>query len=200
MCVICIKKQGVSLPTRNLLQAMWNKNPHGAGYMFSRGNYVYIRKGFMSFDEFWYVLRQENFTKNDTVVYHFRISTQAGVGPEMCHPFMLTNELEKTKVLSTRTNVGIAHNGIISLTSNRDPEYSDTAQFIVKYLSRLIEKPSDLADPEMQDAIYNLIHSKMVFLDYAGNVTTVGNFVETKSGLLFSNDYFLPYGYRFQVA
>lgn len=195
MCVICISDRGVEQPSKKLMKMMWDRNPHGAGYMFARGKYVYIRKGFMTFNAFYQAVLDENFTKDDVVVYHFRISTQAGVNPEMTQPFMFTDDIKQTTVLRTRTNIGICHNGIISITSDGDKKYSDTAKFIVEYLPAMVSKPMDLQDPSLQKEIYSLINSRMVFLDYAGNITKVGNFVSDGSGLVFSNNYFMPYDY-----
>ena len=195
MCVICISEQGVKQPSRDLLWKMWVKNPHGAGYMFSRSNYVYIRKGFMTFNEYYDAIRAEHFTKDDTVIYHLRIATQGGINPEMTHPFMLTDDIRKTKVLRTRTNIGICHNGIISMTSAHDPEYSDTALFIAQYLSKIMDKPKDLKNKDLQAKIQRMIGSKMAILDYAGNVTLIGDFIEDMTGLVFSNRFFIPYSY-----
>jgi hypothetical protein len=179
---------------------MWNKNPHGAGFMYARSKYVYIKKGYMSFDAFYDAVQAEHFTKDDVVVYHFRISTQGGVNPEMTHPFVLSDKLEDMKILHTRTNIGICHNGIICLTSNGDSRYSDTAYFITDYLSGMVEKPSDLKNSVLLHKIESLIGSKMAFLDYAGNVNTVGTFVTDVTGLKFSNSYFMPYSYSSYVA
>lgn len=197
MCVICISAKGVKQPTKELMQQMWKKNPHGAGYMFARSKYVYIRKGFMSFNEFYAAVKAENFTAEDIVVYHFRILTQAGVNPEMTHPFMLTDKLSDTRILRARVNVGICHNGIISLTSGKSDKYSDTALYITKYLSDLVLKPADLKNPVLQGLIEDQIHSKMAILDYAGNVTKIGRFTKDDSGLEFSNTFFKPVSYSY---
>lgn len=196
MCVICVSDRGVKQPTKELMKQMWNRNPHGAGYMFARSKYVYIRKGFMTFDEFYDAVKAENFTAEDIVVYHFRISTQAGVNPEMTHPFMLTDNLPDTKVLRARVNIGVCHNGIISLTSGKSTKYSDTALYIVDYLSDLVLRPADLKNPVLQGLIEEQIHSKMAILDYAGNVTKIGHFTKDESGLEFSNTYFKPITYH----
>ena len=81
--------------------------------MFARAGRVTIHKGFMSFDDFRKAVESEHFTKNDPVVYHFRISTQAGVNPSMTHPFPLTSDLVNCEALDLTCAVGIAHNGII---------------------------------------------------------------------------------------
>ena len=91
MCIICVSKPGVRQPDENTIRTMFYRNPHGAGYMFARDGRVEIRKGFMRLDEYLRAIREERFTAADSVVYHFRISTQAGVNPEMTHPFPLSN-------------------------------------------------------------------------------------------------------------
>jgi len=188
MCIICISKSGVRQPSEQEFSTMWNANPHGAGYMCIRDGMVEIHKGFMTYKEFRRNVDAEKFTDNDVVIYHFRISTQAGVNPHMTHPFPLTDDVENTRLLDLRCNVGIAHNGIIRITSNGDKEYSDTALFIANYLPALIRDIEDVQDATVQRCISDLIGSKMAFLTYKGDVVTVGKFITDNSGLIFSND------------
>ena len=91
MCIICVSKSGVRQPGEAAIRAMFNRNPHGAGYMFARDGWVTIHKGFMDLDDYLQAIRAEHFTASDSVVYHFRISTQAGVSLAMTHPFLLSN-------------------------------------------------------------------------------------------------------------
>lgn len=44
-----------------------------------------MKQLFMDVDEYIEAIRAEHFTAKDPVVYHFRISTQAGVNPQMTH-------------------------------------------------------------------------------------------------------------------
>ena len=93
------------------------------------------------------------------------------------------------KALDVHCGVGIAHNGIIRLTSDPDEkEYSDTAIFIADYLSQIIGSPSDLHDPDVLETIRCLIGSKMAILDGSGYIATVGQFFNER-GLLYSNLY-----------
>ena len=92
MCIICVSKSGVRQPGGTTIRAMFLRNPHGAGYMVARGGRVQIHKGFMDLGDYLRAIRTEHFTASDSVVYHFRISTQAGVNPEMTHPFPLSNQ------------------------------------------------------------------------------------------------------------
>ena len=189
MCVICASPKGVRQPNRSEIKAMFLRNPDGAGYMVARDGSVTIHKGFMNLDEFLNALKAEHFTAKDSVVYHFRISTQAGINPSMTHPFPLSNQREVMKALDVHCGVGIAHNGIIRLTSDpNEKEYSDTAIFIADYLSQIIGSPSDLHDPDVLETIRCLIGSKMAILDGSGYIATVGQFFNER-GLLYSNLY-----------
>ena len=196
MCIICVSKSGVRQPGETTIRAMFLRNPHGAGYMVARGGRVQIHKGFMDLDDYLRAIRTEHFTANDSVVYHFRISTQAGVNPEMTHPFPLSNQPWHMCRLDLRCRIGVAHNGIIRLTSDPDnDQYSDTAIFITQYLSRLIRSRADLRDQHLLDEIFQIAQSKFAIMDGSGYVATVGEFVNDR-GLLFSNASYLPWRMR----
>ena len=187
MCIICASAKGVRQPTMGQLHNMCRRNPHGAGYMCIRDGKVFISKGFMWEQGFMDVIRNEHFTAADAVVYHFRISTQAGIRAEMTHPFPLSRRLSDMNALDVSCRCGVAHNGIIKLTSDQDNhEYSDTALFITQYLSDLIRKPSDLRNPTMLKLVERLAGSKLAIMDASGYIATVGDFINER-GLLFSN-------------
>ena len=198
MCVICVSNKGIKQPTKETLKTMFQNNPHGAGYMVARNDGVEIHKGFMDFQEFWANIQGEEFTKDDVVVYHCRISTQGGVNREMCHPFPFTNDIVKLKELDVMSKIGIAHNGIIPMTTNHsDKEYSDTAHFIAEYLPHIIHKISDIRDPEVSEIIEHLIESKMVLMDASGYTTIIGNWITEKDGLIYSNSTYRSGGYKY---
>lgn len=187
MCIICVSAAGVPQPTQDQIKIMFGHNPHGAGYMVARKNRVEIHKGFMVLDDLQHQLRQENFTADDVVVYHFRISTQAGVTETMTHPFPLTSELSHCEALDLTCACGVAHNGVIRLTSNGSTRYSDTALFITQYMTKIVRKSSDLQDPAVLKILDELAKSRLAILDKTGHVATVGSFIHEKNGLLFSN-------------
>ena len=212
MCVICVSKKGIRQPSVSEIREMWETNPHGAGYMFARNGKVEIHKGFMELRDFLRSVESENFTDDDVVVYHFRISTQAGVTPEMTHPFPLSSDLEDMEVLDCLCDVGIAHNGIIRLTSTKDERYSDTALFITEYLPALIRDTKDITDKHVKRCIRGLADSKLALINGEGDVSIIGDFYGNKAGLMFSNMYFQPrdmrrtwnfsnlYNYRYKPA
>ena len=189
MCVIAVSKKGIKQPSEKDLKKMWEHNSHGGGYMSVRNGRVEIHKGFLEWADFIRSVRMEKFTENDPVVYHFRISTQGGVNPEMTHPFPLTHKLKLMKALDVVCDIGVAHNGIIPMTTSKEEkEYSDTALFVSKYLPYLIRSVSDLQIPQIRSVIEELgSYSKFAFMDCNGNIYTVGRFYDHK-GILLSNE------------
>lgn len=190
MCIIAVSKKGIRQPSLDQLRNMFTNNPHGAGYMVARNGKVEIHKGFMVWEDFERAVKAEKFTKGDPVVYHFRISTQAGIKPEMTHPFPLTSKLAWCEKLDiTACDVGIAHNGIIRMTSShKETRFSDTAIFITEYMVKLIRNRDDMTNNAILTMVDHLTNSKWAFLDgKTGDVSTVGNFVSS-NGLMFSND------------
>ena len=194
MCIICVSRSGVRQPGEATIRAMFLNNPHGAGYMFARDGRVEIRKGFMRLDEYLRAIREEHFTAADSVVYHFRISTQAGVNPEMTHPFPLSNQPGRLRRLDQSCRIGVAHNGIIRLTSDpNNKRYSDTAIFVADYLSQILHARADLRDRRKLSVVYQLAQSKFAIMDGSGYVATVGAFIHER-GLLFSNGSYRQWG------
>ena len=194
MCIICVSKSGVRQPGEVTIRAMFLNNPHGAGYMVARGGRVEIHKGFMRLDEYLRAIRAECFTPQDSVVYHFRISTQAGVNPEMTHPFPLSNQPGRLRSLDQSCRIGVAHNGIIRLTSDpNNKRYSDTAIFVADYLSQILHTRADLRDRRKLSVVYQLAQSKFAIMDGGGYVATVGAFIHER-GLLFSNGSYRQWG------
>ena len=191
MCVIAASKRGVMQPTTEQIKRMFDSNPDGAGYMYARDGKVIIHKGFMEVNDFIRAVRDEHFTENDPVVYHFRISTQAGVCPTMTHPFPLTGKLETCELLDVECAVGFAHNGIIRMTSDHsETRFSDTAYFITEYMTRLIRNSDDITDPSVLTMIDCLTNSKWAIMEgLTGNIVTVGKFIN-QDGILFSNETF----------
>lgn len=204
MCVICVSNAGVDQPTEGAMARMFQTNPHGAGYMTARNGRVEISKGFLTWDDFIHAVRYEHFTAADPVVYHFRISTQAGTGAAMTHPFPLTNHIEQCKMLDAACPIGVAHNGVIRLTSDpREKEYSDTAHYIAEFLCHLVRTPEDLREPSILSAIERTTQSKWAIMDGGGYIATVGDFLED-GGLLYSNATYRPASrcthFRFSAA
>lgn len=190
MCIIAVSPAGVPQPDIATLRRMFTINPHGAGYMTARNGRVEISKGYMTWSDFSRAVTREAFTAADSVVYHFRIATQAGVNPEMTHPFPLTKDITQTKLWDCSCPIGVAHNGVIQLTTDRtDTEYSDTAHYIVEFLRYLVRTPEDLHNDAILDAIRRTTNSRWALMDGTGYIATVGDFID-RDGILYSNGSF----------
>lgn len=185
MCIICISPRGIPQPSESLIRTMFSRNPHGAGYMRATGEDVEIHKGFMTVSDL--IRATRDLTPRDAVVWHFRIATQAGGRAEMTQPFPLSDKLVFMEALDASCKIGVAHNGIIRMTSTGNRRYSDTALFVSCYLGRFLRAQKDLRDERTLDLLDTLTASKWALMDKHGFIATVGDFQENADGLLFSN-------------
>lgn len=184
------------MPDRNILKTCYNHNPDGAGIMWSDGNRVHIRKGFMdwnSFDNFLGDLSEQTDLKQAGVVMHFRITTHGGTKPQNCHPFAISNRISELKKQSIETDVGIAHNGVIPIKCI--PKLSDTQTYILKRLYAIKKDyPKFYMNSYIMRQIEKEITSKMAFLTADGSIYTIGDFIE-EEGILYSNSSYKERGY-----
>ena len=195
MCIIVYKPKDNKFPTNETLKTCFENNPDGAGFMYPARDGVHIRKGFMTYKDFKKAVKPFK-DKNIPMIFHFRISTHAGITPEMTQPFPLTSKTKKLKALESTARVGVAHNGIISLTSDAK-SISDTALFIKKYLTLLIRDPKYYKDPKIAKIIDKLIGSKMAVLSRDGHVELIGSGWELgEDGIWYSNDSYKPWDWR----
>lgn len=194
MCVIAASPAGCRQPKEKDFRLMWDHNPHGAGFMWCEHGKVYIQKGLMTFDNFMDYIHYHKFTASDPVVYHFRISTQAGTGPEMTHPFPLSSDPDELiKTAPRPCDIGVAHNGIIRLTSDpTETVFSDTALFIQKYMTKIIRSPDDLESEKTINTIDALAMSKFALLRNDGQIFTIGKFYRQPGKFLVSNEFYKP--------
>ena len=189
MCVIAYKPLNIAFPEEQILKNCYDNNPDGAGFMYTFNGKVYIQKGYTSYSTFKAALDTARAKTGDNVPYvmHFRIATQ-GFKPEMTHPFPLSSNMEALKRTKCNCNIGVAHNGILSLTSDGSKEYSDTMKFITDYLSLIIRSYDWHKDDRTKTLIERLIHgSRLAILDKHGHCELMGEgWVEDK-GIFYSN-------------
>lgn len=198
MCIIVYKPSGKDLPSKETLRTCFKNNGDGAGFMWNNGTTVEIRKGFMGFTSFWKALRQIENIKDREVVMHFRITTQGGTRKDCTHPFPISQDMNELRRLKNSCEIGVAHNGIIDLTSrySKDIDYSDTMEFITKYLSLMVTDWSYYKDHNILTLIERLVGSKLCILDAKGHVELIGKFTED-NGIFYSNDSYIDYTTRF---
>ena len=189
MCVICYKPAGKQFPSKVKIKTMFKNNPNGAGFMYSDGQNVYIQKGFMTLGDFNSALNKVKEHTEYPFVLHFRITTNGGTSKGLTHPFPLSSDIKELTATSFTTDVGIAHNGIIPMTAYATKGVSDTAEFIRRYMTKLIHSADDI-DADVLDIIETCIESKMVIMNSYGDVDIIGDFVEDGNGILYSNTSF----------
>lgn len=192
MCIIVSKALGVEFPSKKILKRCFNNNPDGAGYMFQADGKVYIRKGFMTWKAFWEDLNSTRKIAGDEAPYvmHFRISTQAGVNAQCTHPYPLSDDMNELKKLSTITDIGIAHNGVIYLTSaSWEKTFNDTMKFITDYASLIITDKKYYKDSNKMKLIDRLIgNSRLAILDGTGHIEYIGDgWNADEKGVQYSN-------------
>ena len=211
MCIVVYKPKNIDMPSEEILRECFDRNPDGAGYMFPEDGKVIIKKGFMNFKAF-YASVMMDYDKKLPFVLHFRIQTQGGVNQECTHPFPISKNMIDLRQLDCECNFGLAHNGIIGLTSKssystyydynshqyrydyKRPDYSDTMKFITDYLSLIIKKKDWYKDEDTLTLIEELAgHSnKFAIMDGDGHTTLIGNFIED-GGVMYSNGSYEPY-------
>jgi len=189
MCIIAAKPAGVAMPKYEYISNMFQNNKDGAGLMYAANGKVHIEKGFM--DEFSFASRLAELAKEHDIeklpiAMHFRITTHGGTKPENCHPFPITDSMGMLKKLRCRTNIGVAHNGIIDV-SPRSKDISDTMEYIAGRLAPLKRAmPNFYKNKDILQMIYHGITSKMVIMDRNGDMSFIGDFRE-EDGVKYSN-------------
>ena len=191
MCIIVIKPAGVNLPAMSTLENCWYNNNDGAGFMYAAGGTVHIQKGYMTLKDFKAALNQlkkDVDVINTPIVMHFRITTHGGTSPGNCHPFPVTEKLPLLTMTKFKASLAVAHNGIIDIEPSKQG-ISDTMEYVISQLAPLYQLKKDFYKHEAgKKLVYNAIKSKMVFLDGAGRIETVGDFISDKDGILYSNN------------
>lgn len=206
MCIIVYKPQTQPMPDKSILEVCFAQNSDGAGYMYAYEGKVHIRKGFMSFDKFYKALSKSVALTSENVPYvlHFRISTQGGTRKDCTHPYPLSSNMANLRLLQARTNIGVAHNGIIPLTSNnfnKTITHNDTMLFITDFLSLIIENENYYKSDRTLELISRLSESKLAILDRNGHCELIGQGWIKDNGIYYSNNTYeytmlnYPYSY-----
>lgn len=197
MCVIAVKKQGVKVPEDEVLETCFKNNKDGAGFMYlGEDGEVFIRKGFMTWDEFKEVHDKHKFTDNDTVVYHFRIATTGSVSPENTHPFPISKDMKDLKTTEIETSVGITHNGIVAKYGDKKADISDTQDFVQKILSsnNFKKRIKSRKLKKVYGRISSITSSKFCILDDQGLILVGDGWITDKdSEMIFSNTSYKRY-------
>lgn len=203
MCIAIVSPAGVKAPTLETLKTCFLNNEDGAGwaYPLSDNRGVKIMKGFMTWNDFekaWTEFNGRYDTEKLPMLIHFRISTAAGVTPQMTHPFPINYDdgaLQKCQYVS---DYAVIHNGVIGCVgySDRPKHLSDTAVFCKEYLPLFTKISADwLHHDETMKLIHKMITSKMAIMDKTGFINMTEGFEEWE-GNFYSNTTYKENRYR----
>ena len=200
MCIIVVVPAGVNMPSDETLKECFRRNPDGAGFMWSDGKEVHIRKGFMKWDDFDKALNAEfdagRIFTDSTVVMHFRITTSGKTQPKCCHPFPISSKKEDLQALSVDSRWGIAHNGVIHGRHTADG-WSDTMDFVADVVAPLARMhPSFMYSEDAKELLGGACRSKLAIINHAGEYMLVGEFNES-DGVFYSNTSYIPLRYSY---
>jgi predicted glutamine amidotransferase len=194
MCIIVAKPAGVKMPDMKIIENCFSNNPDGAGIMYNRGGKVYGFKGFMSIEAFKAKLAQleKKFGKLTklNIVMHFRITTHGGSIAANTHPFPVVSSYKDMRELEWVSDLGMAHNGIIGCVDRhidiKKENVSDTMVFIKRIVKPIASMTNIMKSKKLLETIWLASDSKLAFLDGAGNLKVLGDFV-FENGVYYSN-------------
>lgn len=185
MCIIAIKPKGKEMFDHDMIRTMFDNNNDGAGFVYPVDGKLEIHKGYMKVSKLLKALDARELL-HVPVILHFRIGTHGANSPGNTHPFPVTSVIKELKKTQCTTDLAMVHNGIISSIDPRKG-ISDTMEFIATVVAPLRAlSPSFYLREEGKLMLDTLSGSKLAFMDTAGKVSTVGDFVE-HDGYLFSN-------------
>ena len=190
MCIICVKKKGVEMPSSKTIKNCFTANDDGAGiaYVKKGSKDVHIVKGFFKVEELEKAIVAYKLGAGDSVMLHFRQATHGLTDAGNCHPFPISNNLEKLRETNISVSIAVSHNGIFG-NMEKSERFSDTQKFIAGILAdkNII---SGLENPSVQELLrgYCGSSSKLAFLTVKGFVL-IGSWIKHK-GVLYSNEGF----------
>ncbi|MBW2599685.1 MAG: hypothetical protein JRC60_06335 [Deltaproteobacteria bacterium] len=183
MCLITIKPRGIELPTRESLFSSFTNNPHGSGFVVSKNGRQHLHKGFFKFDEYYDAILDE-VNIEDNCIMHSRIATSGLVDEENCHPFLLTKNPSRMKLVTVDTDTPcMAHNGILFGYGNK--KISDTYEFIMEIMSDNVIK-DNLKNHAIQSLLEEAVSTSRLAIMIRGEIILIGHFFN-KKGILYSN-------------
>ena len=220
MCIAVIKPKNVDFPTKEQLKNCFDSNPHGAGFMYSDGENLIIKKGFMSFKSFMEAFEKENISKDKLVFFHFRIATHGLIDEGNTHPFPITKNIDMQRQQeSVFKGYGLIHNGIFHYDKEEFLKYdvnnliSDTMLFAIQIQEAFEKDMTDInnlntisdaivyAMCKNSEAINNAIsnniigYNKVAIMNEKEELFKYGNWIED-NGVFYSNtDYKYSYDY-----
>lgn len=152
-----------------------------------------ISKGYMYLADLTRAI--DSVPEDSPLVIHCRIGTSGGYGPDVTHPWCVTNDVELLHCLDVEAPVGIAHNGVLPYDADDKAGISDTMRYIINVVYPLSQHHDVISTGGLavsRVALNTLKKtskgSRLCVLDSAGHMARTGKGWETVSpGVYASN-------------
>lgn len=193
MCIIIFKPEDAEILKKKMYKRCFRNNPHGAGYAWwdEEGDTWHVRKGFMTFKEWWKSFNKMHFTAEDCFIIHFRVGTSGHrKGPDCTHPFPVTEDYEEMRKLEFSSKNIVFHNGVINYGR---ADISDSMLGVGEYIAPLFPYMNTKSIENILEEL--LMVEKCRWLITEGREATLfGKWIEDKNykGIYFSNSGYLP--------
>lgn len=217
MCVAIYKPKGVNIPSKDELYNCFLRNKDGAGYAFFRNDMIHIKKGYMSFNDFYEAFTKENFNAYENIFIHFRIATHGLVDGGNTHPFPIINDFTKMR----ETNLDyhgkcLIHNGVFHYDYDQIYAYSNIISDTMLFSKLLFDQinksqymEKDIKNLNLEESVARsfteknnlmLIHqinqqlnfSKIAIMNEDGSVDKFGTWIN-HNGVYYSNSSYEGY-------
>lgn len=163
MCIAIAIFSGKPLE-RGVARNCWANNSDGAGFCFTTGERVVIKKGYMKFDDFWEAYESYDLTDCPHLI-HFRIQTSGKTDRMNTHPWRVTKRM------------AMIHNGILRFPHTK--QLSDTGNFVKTFVRPIALGMGEeyvMYNESLHEAIYPMMsNSKLVFLDHFGGISILND-------------------------
>jgi predicted glutamine amidotransferase len=190
MCIIAISPKGVDMFDKLYVETMFKNNPDGAGiaYFDEDKNKVFMRKGFMSYEDLQNYLDSISDPTNKEIVLHCRFATSGELNGSNCHPFPIKEKIDNS--IEGYYDTVMFHNGVLDYNGWKGTRYkSDTVNFIENCINNL---PDDfLSNPAICDLISKAIGTNKLCFVSKNGIRLFGNY-EYDNGFIYSNLSYRP--------
>ena len=207
MCIIVVKEKDKKLPKLEYLENCFENNPDGMGFMYTNKGKVIIDKGYMTYKTFvkryQKLCRKFNNFDNKALIMHFRIGTAGANSPQNTHPYPITDNKKLLHKTYLKTDLGVAHNGIISqYNPPKDiKDINDTQNFIMNYLYPVYSNWHDFyKNYRFREGLEDITNSKLAFLDKNDTIKLVGDYEQDENGIKYSNGNYKPFIYSYSYS
>ena len=183
MCVIIYVPKGEQIENDEL-NAAWERNSHGAGFMFQKNGKVYYERGIMSLEE--YKEKIKPIMGKYELILHLRISTSNAVNKLQTHPYEVGNIANQKGVT---TNPVVCMNGIVKNLDKTIKDCNDTMSYIIEnnllFMDLINKEISDETKLELTEFLKEDTSAKWCIMTPT-NIFFTSGFISKKK-LKFSN-------------